>query len=267
MEQNDYYQTLGVPYDATSEQIKTSYRKLALKYHPDRNNGSTEAADRMKALNEAYAVLSDSKKREDYDFMRRRFGSSAHNRFRQSYSEQDIFSGSDILSIFNELTKSFGLRGFEEIFKDAQGYHSFEFGGPSFSGRGYVFVGKFGSAESRKRPELPPIRSGIGKIGRMVIEKIAGIKLPVEGKDITDSVYITPQQAQNGASVEYTVKKRNKKVMIRIPKGVKEGQQLRLTGMGEEGTAGGDAGNLYLRIQIKKPLLTEIRKFISGLTK
>ena len=129
MEQQDYYQILGVEQDATSKQIKDAYRKLALQYHPDRNHGDPESGEKMKAVNEAYAVLSAPQKRQEYDLMRPRFGSSAYSQFRQTYSEQDIFSGSDINRIFEEMARSFGLRGFDEIFKEfyGQGSQTYEF--------------------------------------------------------------------------------------------------------------------------------------------
>ena len=102
MEQKDYYKILEVNEDASPEEIKKTYRKLAFQYHPDKNPGSE---DMMKEINEAYAVLSDQKKREAYDSCRQRYGSSARNRFRQSYAEQDIFRDSDIYQIFEELSR------------------------------------------------------------------------------------------------------------------------------------------------------------------
>ena len=88
MEPKDYYQILGVEKNTDTKQIKTAYRELALKYHPDRNRENPEMADKMKAVNEAYAVLSNSTKRKEYDTLRQQFGSSAYHQFRQSYTEQ-----------------------------------------------------------------------------------------------------------------------------------------------------------------------------------
>ena len=119
MEQQDYYEILRVETSASQQQIKESYRKLALKYHPDHNRDDATAATRMKAINESYAVLSDPQKRDRYDALRQTYGDAAHDRFKQTYSEQDIFKGSDIQQIFEEFSRAFGFRGFDEIFKDA----------------------------------------------------------------------------------------------------------------------------------------------------
>ena len=117
----DYYQTLGVPPNADPKKIKLAYRELAFQYHPDRNKENPAAAEKMKRLNEAYAVLSHVQKRREYDTLRREFGSSARHRFRQNYTEKDIFSGSDIHRILEEMAKSFGFRGYHDIFREFYG--------------------------------------------------------------------------------------------------------------------------------------------------
>ena len=121
MSQRDYYQILGAEKNADSKRIKEAYREQAFRYHPDRNKENPEAAEKMKHVNEAYAVLSDPTKRRKYDTLRQQFGSSAYNQFRNNYSQQDIFSGSDINHIFEEMSKAFGFRGFDDIFKEFYG--------------------------------------------------------------------------------------------------------------------------------------------------
>ena len=102
----------------TAKQIKAAYRELALKYHPDRiKEDDAAAADKMKQINEAYAVLSDSQKRNDYDAARRQFGESgAYSQFRKNYTYQDIFSGADIESVFDELGQIFRVQKFFRSF-------------------------------------------------------------------------------------------------------------------------------------------------------
>ncbi|MEJ2102176.1 MAG: DnaJ domain-containing protein, partial [Desulfobacterales bacterium] len=143
MSPDDYYQILEVDQTASTRQIKDAYRKLAFKYHPDRNSKNPAAAEKMKDLNEAYAVLSDPVKRREYDTLRQHYGSSAYSQFRQNYSEQDIFSGSDINQILEQMARAFGLRGFDEIFKEfyGQGYQHYEFRKPGFFAKTYYFSG------------------------------------------------------------------------------------------------------------------------------
>ena len=92
---SDYYQTLGVGRKANDQEIKKAYRKLALKYHPDKNQGDKEAEAKFKKISEAYAVLSDSKKRQQYDA----YGDSG---FHQRYSTNDIFRDVDFGDIFSD---------------------------------------------------------------------------------------------------------------------------------------------------------------------
>lgn len=94
MAESDYYKVLGVNKSASDEEIKKAYRKLAMKYHPDKNKGDKSSEEKFKQLSEAYAVLSDKEKRHQYD----QFGA---NGFRQRYSEEDIFRGL-ISPIFSE---------------------------------------------------------------------------------------------------------------------------------------------------------------------
>jgi DnaJ-class molecular chaperone len=111
MDQSDYYDILGLVKNASTKQIKNAYRELAFQYHPDRNRDNPEATEKMKHINEAYAVLFDPAKRREYNKLKQQFGNSAYSQFRKSYTEQDIFSGSDINYIFDEMAKAFGFRG------------------------------------------------------------------------------------------------------------------------------------------------------------
>ena len=108
MSKRDYYDILGVPRNAPKDQIKTEYRKLALKYHPDRNK-APDAEERFKEISEAYAILSDDEKRAQYD----RFG---HEGIDQKYTREDIFRGVNFDDIFRDI--GFGFGGFGDSVVD-----------------------------------------------------------------------------------------------------------------------------------------------------
>ncbi len=129
----DYYGTLGVKKDASAEEIKKAYRKLALKYHPDKNPDDKKAEEKFKEITEAYAVLSDAEKRKQYD----QFGESG---FHQRYSQEDIFRNFDVGDIFRE----FGI-GNEDIFGHLfgggmRGRTTFHGGGPAQALKGQDYV-------------------------------------------------------------------------------------------------------------------------------
>ncbi len=101
MSDADYYKILGVEKNASAEEIKKKYRKLAMKYHPDKTKGDKASEEKFKQISEAYAVLSDPEKRKEYDT----FGSSG---FKQKYSQEDIFRNFD----FEDILRGFGFGGF-----------------------------------------------------------------------------------------------------------------------------------------------------------
>jgi curved DNA-binding protein len=126
MSQQDYYQILGVAKNASDAEIKKAYRKLAMKYHPDHSKGDSQSEEMFKKISEAYAVLSDKEKRQQYDT----FGSAG---FHQRYSQEDIFRNVDL----GDILKEFGFGG--------QGMR-FSFGG------GNPFGGPFGGHQRRQAP-------------------------------------------------------------------------------------------------------------------
>ncbi|MBN2283187.1 MAG: DnaJ domain-containing protein [Deltaproteobacteria bacterium] len=256
--QTDYYDVLGIEQDADHEHIRNAYRKLALKYHPDRNS-EDGAAEKMRLINEAYAVLSNPDKRREYDAMRHHFGSAAHDRFRRTYSEQDIFNGSDIHSIFEELSRTFGLRGFEEIFREAYGneYRMFHFGGRGFSGRGYVYTPGRGGWEGGRQ-----IPKAAGKMIGYFLKKVTGIEIPERGHDVVDTIRLSPEEARSGGPREYMHWWRGTRLRMRIPPGIRDGQKIRLAGMGDEGKGGGERGDLYLVVRVKESFVKEMSHFV-----
>lgn len=119
----DYYEVLGVDKGASQDVIKKAYRKLAVRYHPDKNEGDKAAEEKFKKISEAYAVLSDKEKRQQYNT----YGDTG---FRQRYSQEDIFRNFDINDILRQFGfggaagasfRSSGMGGFESFFKNAAG--------------------------------------------------------------------------------------------------------------------------------------------------
>jgi DnaJ-class molecular chaperone len=267
MTERDYYHILGVDRDAGSKQIKEAFRQLALKYHPDRNRDNPEAAEKMKWLNEAYAVLSNPEKRREYDAIRQRFGASAYGQFRQAYSEQDIFHGSDINQVFEQMGRAFGLRGFDEIFKEfyGQGYRRYEFRKPNVFTRTWVFRGPTGN-RGGGQPQFA-FTGKSGKFYKYLFKKISGYDLPENGPDINEILYLSPQQARDGGPYAYYLKKMKKKLVVKIPPGIKAGQKIRLAGMGEHGKGGGTPGDLFLKVHLTRPLLASVKELVANLKK
>jgi len=261
MEQKDYYDILELTNDATHKQVRDAYRRLALLHHPDRNKDNPEAAERMKAINESYAVLSDPQKRREYDTLRTTYGSSAYGQFRQTHTDQDIFKGSDIQQIFEELSRAFGYRSFEDIFRQSYGagYRTFEFKQPGAFGR--VFVGSSGGGQGAGKST--PLAGYLEKLIRYGLKKKWGIELPEKGKDIQDSLVLSPDQARLGGKIQYSGGKTARELFVTIPPNTGAGQQLRLKGMGEPGRAGAEAGELYLTINVRSPLIQKAKDIIA----
>jgi DnaJ-class molecular chaperone len=267
MSPDDYYQILEVDQTASPRQVKEAYRKLAFKYHPDRNSENPAAAEKMKKLNEAYAVLSDPVKRREYDTLKQHYGSSAYSQFRQNYTEQDIFSGSDINQILEQMARAFGLRGFDEIFKEfyGQGYQHYEFRKPGFFARSYTFSGPR-QARGMNYAGFP-LQGFFGKLTRLFLKKFSGIEWPEDGHDIFDSISLSPEHARQGGPYAYYLREKDKKLVVQIPAGVRHNQSIRLAAMGTNGKGGGKSGDLYLKVRIQKPLLQRLKDFLSKIRK
>lgn len=275
MNQKDYYQILGIKKIASLEQIRQAYRKLAFQYHPDRNKGNPAATEKMKEINEAYATLSDSAKRREYDALREQYGSFAYERFRQAHTPEDIFRDSDIDQVFEEFARMFGFRDFDEIFRESygSGFQTFEFRRPGVQGRGFIFRGssetEYGTQDQSVysgQEQFPrvPFPGFIGKIAKYALQKVTGVEFAEKGKDLKDMIMLKPEQAQNGVEVEYSYRKNGKarNLMIKVPPGIRSGQRIRLKGMGIPGKAGGEPGDLYLKVRITIPLSQRLKSFL-----
>lgn len=281
MEQKDYYKILGVSEDASFEEIKKTYRRLAFQYHPDKNPGNEEM---MKELNEAYAVLSDEQKRREYDSYRQSYGFYARDKFRKTYTDEDIFRDSDINQVFAEMSRVFGFNRPEDIFSRSNFYgnqfRTFQFKGPGFTGKGFFFFGPMSKnyqdmvRDTRDQTDKasayhPSLLSRILLKGVQALHKQAakkyGLQLHERGRDIEYEITIPSEVASNGGKVPYHYAKPGnpRDLMIKIPPGMTEGQKIKLKGMGKDGRHGADPGDLYLKVKVHRPLLKKIKDFFS----
>ncbi len=213
----DYYETLGLAKGATQSEIKKAYRKLALKYHPDKNKGDKAAEEKFKKISEAYAVLSDPEKKNQYDT----YGSTG---FHQRYSQEDIFRNFDL----NDILQQFGFGGMA--------------GGRGQGGR--TFVNKMGGGGGFSSF----FQGGAGGCGG------GGCVQPEKGQDMTYQVSVTLDDVLNGADRNISLRKngQTQQVSVKIPKGIEAGKRLRLKGKGGESRNGGPPGDLYLKIAIEE---------------
>jgi curved DNA-binding protein len=215
---DDYYKVLGVDKAADADAIKKAYRKLALKFHPDRNPNNKEAEEKFKKINEAYAVLSDAEKRKQYDS----FGSDT---FQQRYSQEDIFRGFDL----NEILRDMGFGG-------AAGAASFGRGGrrrpayqyQQYGGDAEAFGNIFGGQQQFRQPR------------------------PEKGQDLDYNLSITLEESVFGAEKKLALQgeERQEEISFKIPPGINAGTKLRIAGKGSPGPFGGPPGDIYMNIAI-----------------
>jgi len=210
----DYYKVLGVEKGANDAEIKRAFRELAKKFHPDVNQDDPTAEERFKEANEAYAVLSDTEKRKQYDM----YGAEG---FRQRFSQEDIFAGADFGSI-NDILGGLGFGGFEHIF-----------GG---RGRKRRAPGGFSFSSAQGNPFAQGGHSG-----------------PSKGQDFESELQVSVLDAFSGAKRRVTLQRPDGSpidLSVTIPAGCKEGQKMRLSGKGGEGAGGSPSGDLFLVIKI-----------------
>lgn len=251
MSKRDYYQVLGVERGASEGDIKSAYRKLALKYHPDRNQGNAEAEEKFKEAAEAYSVLGDADKRARYD----QFGHAGVSGAAPGGPgfNADIFGDfSDILGDF------FGFGGGARRGGPARGSDlrydleiAFE---ESFTGvetpiqipreEGCEPCSGTGAAPGTTRETCPQC-GGRGQLryqqGFLVVSRPCG--------QCRGTGQIVPKPCPSCRGTGRQV--RDRKVTVRIPAGIADGQRLRLHGEGEHGMAGGPPGDLYVVIHVK----------------
>lgn len=254
MNKKNFYEVLKVNKDASNHEIKKSFRKLALKYHPDKNQGNKESEKRFKEINEAYETLKDSKKRSHYD----KYGNSDFQNFNNGFHTEDINGFSDVFGdIFNDFmgtrssakkkkdnkTRGADLRynteiTLEEAYKGLKKYIKF------FTAVKCETCNGIGTSDKKTNINCSAC-NGNGKVryqqGFFMIEKIcshcsgSGIKIKF------------PCNMCRGKG-RY---KKEKNLFVYLPKGINNGAKIKITGEGEAGENGGEPGNLYVYVTIK----------------
>lgn len=216
----DYYETLGVSKTATDDEIKSAFRKLARKHHPDVAKDKATAEEKFKQINEAYEVLSDAEKRQKYDQL-----------------------GAD----WNQPGGGFqpppgwrpqpGGRGGNPF---GDGGVEFEFGGTGFSD---FFEAFFGGGRTQ---------AGFGPGGGF---RQAGAAAE-RGSDVEADIMVTLEEALHGSKRTVSLRRSStskvESYQVKIPRGVHEGQRIRLAGQGEAGAGGGKSGDLFLRVRMAR---------------
>ncbi len=300
MAENDYYNTLGVNKTATEEDIKKAYRKLAMKYHPDHAKGDKAAEEKFKQVSEAYAVLSDKEKRQQYDT----FGSTG---FQQRYSQEDIFKDFN----FEDILRGFGLggAGFSTGRRGSSRKFSFGGGAPfgNFAGQETPIKGsdliyelsltlqeaatgtsKQISFQHRQQSENLTVKipkglitgkklriSGKGEPGPYggpagdlyIKSKIIDDPLfDIKGHDLYLKHSIKLTEAILGITVAVPTID-GKELSLKIPAGVKHKTQMRLSGNGIPFMNEEIRGDLYVQIDVQMPkhLTKEQKKLIEQL--
>ncbi len=249
----DYYETLGVSKNSSKEEIKQAYKKLAMKYHPDRNK-EKGAEDKFKEISAAYAVLSDDKKKDHYD----KFGSEE---FQQRYSQEDIFRGFDFGDIFGgdsifDMFFGGGNRRQSNRGRDLRTDIDIEFEEAYKGITKEIKVNKLsecekcsGSGSKDGKKSKCETCHGEGQVKRtvrtpfgMFAQVTTCNKCEGEGTEMKNPC----DKCEGEGRVNKT-----EEIKVKIPAGVDDGNRLRVSEKGEQGIRGGQAGDLYVIINVK----------------
>ena len=215
----DYYETLGVSKTASDDEIRSAFRKLARKYHPDVAKDKKTAEEKFKEINEAYEVLSDPEKRKKYDQLGANWNQPG------GFQPPPDWRGGAQPGGYYQWSGGDG------------GGVDFEFGGTGFSD---FFEAFFGGGRGR---------SAFGGFGQR--ERTAE-----RGSDVEADIMVTLEEALHGAIRQVSLRRAGSKKVetyqVKIPRGVREGQRIRLAGQGEAGERGGKSGDLFLRVRLAR---------------
>jgi len=258
----DYYKILGVGKNASDEEIKKAYRRLARKYHPDRNSGDKQAEERFKEISQAHDVLSDSEKRKAYDRGSAPFGFGAPGGF-----DPGAFAGGfgDILSnLFGGGGAAGGARGregtrsraaqrgrdletevtltFDQAVKGAQLPLSVPTSQPCPTCNGT-------GAKPGTAPKICPVCDGRGVESQS--QGIFSISQPCSRCHGAGTIIEDPCPTCGGTGAQRTIKR----MRVNIPAGVRDGSRIRLAGKGEAGIRGTEPGDLYVITRVQPSLV------------
>ena len=255
MAKRDYYDVLGINKSANSDEIKSAYRKLAVKYHPDKNPGNKKAEEKFKEASEAYGILSDKSKKENYD----NFGHAAFENGGGQRGGFGGFSGADFSDIFEDFFGEFGGRGSSR--------------GRSSNNRGsdlrYDLSITLEEAYKGKKQDIKFSTSercdtckGDGSKPGYSADRCS--YCGGNGKIRSSQGFFTVQQTcpqcnGNGEEINNPCndcngrgkRQASKRISVTIPRGVDDGTRIRLAGKGEAGSRGGTSGDLYLFINVQ----------------
>ncbi|MGE5329189.1 MAG: DnaJ C-terminal domain-containing protein [Deltaproteobacteria bacterium] len=215
MQYKNYYDILGVDKNASSDEIKKIYRKLAKQYHPDANPGNKQAEEKFKDINEAYEVLGDEEKRKKYDMLGnnmnfRNFDPSQYKNYRtETRSDSSPFS--DFFNVF------FGKNAInlDDIFS-----------GLGFGTTSRTYTQREGEFDTRK-------------------------SVFSDSADIETEMSITIEEAFLGGDKKLSLRQDDKVYIVKVPAGIRDGEKIRLAELGHVG-ANGHRGDLYIKIKIKE---------------
>ncbi|MCG2589319.1 DnaJ C-terminal domain-containing protein [Rhodohalobacter sulfatireducens] len=225
MEYKDYYNILGVSRDASQDEIKKKYRKLAAKYHPDKNPDDKSAEDKFKEIGEAYEVLKDPEKRKLYDQV-----GSDWKKYQQAGASADDFNWQQYAN------RGGGQRiNMEDIF--GGGGHGGS-GSPFSSFFETIFGGggdPFGGRQSQARQYQSRTRQNIRQ----------------KGQDTRAEVNVDLKDVLTGTEKQFRIN--GERVKLKIPAGIEDGKRLKLKGKGQASQVGGPKGDLYLKVNVRDP--------------
>jgi molecular chaperone DnaJ len=254
MAKRDYYEVLGVPRTATEAEIKKAYRRLAMKYHPDRNPGDHEAEGQFKEAKEAYETLADSRKRSAYD----QFGHAGVDGMRGGgpggFDPRDAF-GDIFGEVFGDIFGA-GRRGRSQVFRGADLRYELEldleqavFGDTvevEFSALGECAECQGSGSAQGSAPVSCETCRGAGQVriqqGFFTVQQTCP-RCQGRGQVVSDPCETCRGQGRV---------RRQKKLSVKIPAGVDTGDRIRLAGEGEAGRNGGPTGDLYVEVRVRE---------------